>query len=82
MWIAAQWKQISRSTVCAALALILLAPVSAIAQESARKQIAARIELHPIQTLTLSDQKFLTGDSKVGIQALGELPGFGPVRIP
>jgi hypothetical protein len=27
-------------------------------------------------------QKFLTGDSKVGIQALGELPGFGPVRIP
>ena len=33
------------------------------AAEVPPKQIAARIELYPIQTLTLSDQQFLKGDS-------------------
>jgi dienelactone hydrolase len=46
----------------AAVAVWLLASSPAMAQESAGKQIAARIELHPIQTMTLSDQQFLTGD--------------------
>jgi dienelactone hydrolase len=35
---------------------------SAWAAEAASKQIAARTELYQIQTLTLSDQQFLTGD--------------------
>ena len=38
-----------------------LFPALAMAQES--RHIAARIELHPIPTLTLSDQQFLTGDA-------------------
>ena len=40
---------------------IALAPAWAAGVES--KQIAARTELYQIQTLTLSDQQFLTGDS-------------------
>jgi dienelactone hydrolase len=35
----------------------------AAAQPPPSKQLAARIELHPIQTLTLSDEQFLKGDS-------------------
>ena len=31
--------------------------------QSVPKDAAARIEIHPIPTLTLSDQQFLTGDS-------------------
>jgi dienelactone hydrolase len=54
-----------------ALALFLLGPELATAQDSVTKQIAARIELHPIQTLTLSDQQFLTGDSNSTPVTLG-----------
>ncbi len=43
------------------VACLVLMP-SAGAEETASKQIAARIELHSIQTLTLSDQQFLKGD--------------------
>lgn len=32
------------------------------AEDVASKQIAARVELHPIPSLTISDQQFLTGD--------------------
>jgi dienelactone hydrolase len=36
---------------------------AAAAENAPSKQIATRIELHPIQTLTLPDQQFLKGDS-------------------
>jgi len=47
----------------AAIAAPLLGLGSAWATEVPTKQIAARTELHQIQTLTLSDQHFLKGDS-------------------
>lgn len=47
----------------AAMAISLIVPVTACAQDSATKQFAARTELHPIQSLTLSDEQFLKGDS-------------------
>ena len=40
---------------------IFIAGLSVNAQDSATKQLASRVELHPIQTLTLSDEQFLTG---------------------
>jgi len=42
---------------------ILAFPLFAAAQDPVSKQVAARIELHPIQTITISDQQFLKGDS-------------------
>lgn len=45
------------------LAISLAMPFSARAEEGASKSIAARVELHAIQTMTLSDQQFLTGDT-------------------
>ena len=45
------------------LAVALAAPFSARAEDGLAKSIAARVELHAIQTLTLSDQQFLTGDT-------------------
>src|SRR5271154_2975174 len=45
------------------LALSLAMPFSASADDGASKSLAARIELHAIRTLTLSDQQFLTGDA-------------------
>jgi len=48
------------------LFLIALTSVSftAAADNGDRKQIPARIELHPIQSLTLSDQQFLKGEAE------------------
>jgi dienelactone hydrolase len=46
----------------AAIAAFFIALPSAWAAASTSKQIAARTELYQIQTLTLSDQQFLTGD--------------------
>jgi hypothetical protein len=45
-----------------AIAAFFFALPSAWSAESASKQIAARTELYQVQTLTLSDQQFLTGD--------------------
>jgi dienelactone hydrolase len=45
----------------AALYLLLLSPLAA--TESSLKDFAARTELHSIQTLTLSDAQFLTGNA-------------------
>lgn len=42
------------------------------AQETTTNQLAARTELHPIQTLTLSDQQFLRGEAS---GATFEVPG-------
>jgi len=47
----------------AAIAMLLVASRSVAAQDPGLKHIAARTELHPIQTLTLSDEQFLKGDS-------------------
>jgi dienelactone hydrolase len=52
-----------RPCILAAIVLSAL-PLAVAAQEPASKQIAVRTELHPIQTLTLSDQQFLKGDSE------------------
>ena len=50
-----------RSLVLAAITTIgFLQPGSA----EELKQMAARTEVHPLQTLTISDQQFLTGDDK------------------
>lgn len=49
----------------AAIAAAMIA-FSANADESLSKQIPARVELHAIETLTLSDQQFLTGDASGG----------------
>ena len=46
------------------------------AAEDATKQFAARTELWPIQTLTLSDQQFLTGDNNGKLTAIA-----GQLRI-
>jgi len=45
----------------ASVMLLALAGIPAQAQDA--KQIAARVELHAITTLTLSDQQFLSGDA-------------------
>jgi dienelactone hydrolase len=47
----------------AAIAVSLIALPAAWAAEVASKQIAARTELHQIQTMTLSDQQFLKGEA-------------------
>lgn len=43
-------------------ALALCAPLSASAEDAANKQLAARLEIHSIDTLTVSDQQFLRAD--------------------
>jgi dienelactone hydrolase len=47
------------SAIIAALAMT----ITAHAEDVASSQIAARVELHPISSLTISDQQFLTGDA-------------------
>jgi len=47
----------------AVIAMLFVVPMSVTAQDSATKQMAARTELHSIQSLTLSDEQFLKGDS-------------------
>jgi dienelactone hydrolase len=44
--------------------LALLLPASAALAQSPAKDIAARTELHAVQTLTLRDRQFLNGDSE------------------
>jgi predicted dienelactone hydrolase len=53
----------SRLGQIVAVALSLSASPAVSAADTASKQIAARTELHPIQTVTLSDKEFLTGDA-------------------
>jgi dienelactone hydrolase len=48
----------------ASIAIALAMPTHA--QGPGAKQIAAKIELHPIPSLTLSDEQFLQGDSTAG----------------
>ena len=50
--------------ICAVATLVLGLGVSVGIAEPAAKDIAARTELHAIQTLTLSDKQFLIGDAE------------------
>jgi hypothetical protein len=50
--------------ICAVATLVLGLGVSVGVAEPAAKDIAARTELHAIQTLTLSDKQFLIGDAE------------------
>lgn len=52
-----------RLRTIAVIGVAITVPLFAAAQEPVSKQVAARIELHPIQTLTISDQQFLKGDN-------------------
>jgi dienelactone hydrolase len=49
--------------ISAILVAIAAMPVTARADDAANKEIAARVELHAIPSLTLSDQQFLSGDA-------------------
>ena len=64
-----------RSCVIAAFALGLAMPLAA--AEPAR-DIAARTELHAIQTLTLSDRQFLMGDAEAKATTCRGNSGFRP----
>jgi hypothetical protein len=52
-----------RALVSAILVAFAVMPMALHAGDSAIKQIAARVELHAIPSLTLSDQQFLAGDA-------------------
>jgi dienelactone hydrolase len=45
------------------LAIVAALAMPAVAQAQDTKQIAARVEIHPIPSLTISDQQFLIGDA-------------------
>jgi hypothetical protein len=53
---------VKHQSVVTAIASLLIVPIVVTAQDSGIKQIAARIELHSIQSVTLSDEQFLKGD--------------------
>src|SRR4029079_13328524 len=75
------------ATACLTLSLMssLMAVQSAIADPSV-KELAARTEVRPIETLMLSDQQFLTGDKSAAKAAViaGELrlPQGAAGRLP
>ena len=50
------------ASISAIVALAL--SVCAAGAETSVKEIAARVELHPIQSLTIPDKQFLTGDPR------------------
>jgi len=54
---------VTRHFLIAVLALSFILPVMATAQDAGTKQIAARMEVHSIPSVTLSDEQFLTGDA-------------------
>jgi dienelactone hydrolase len=51
------------ATLASVALLACAAPFAARADDTARKQIPARVELHVIRTLTLSDEQFLKADA-------------------
>ncbi|MEA2949634.1 MAG: hypothetical protein QOI40_4964 [Alphaproteobacteria bacterium] len=51
-----------RTLISAILVTFAAMPLAARAEDAANKEIAARVELHAIPSLTLSDQQFLSGD--------------------
>jgi dienelactone hydrolase len=72
------------AAACVALALVAMQWSSAAADPSV-KSLAARTELRPIETLTLTDQQFLTGDKNgKAVTIAGELrlPQGASGRLP
>src|SRR5207253_10206367 len=63
----------NKASAIALTAIALAMPANG--QDSIAKQLAARIELHSIPSLTLSDEQFLKGDSAAGkpVVVSGEL---------
>lgn len=64
---------IVRATVLAAVLCAATQPAAAQQNQNAMRQIAARVELHPIPTLTLSDEEFLKGRGGKPATVSGEL---------
>ena len=52
-----------RALISAVLVAFAAMPLAARAEDAANREIAARVELHAISSLTLSDQQFLAGDA-------------------
>jgi dienelactone hydrolase len=52
-----------RALISAILVAFAAMPLAVRAEDAANKEIAARVELHAIPSLTLSDQQFLAGDA-------------------
>jgi dienelactone hydrolase len=52
-----------RTLISAILVAFAAMPMAARGDDAASKEIAARVELHAIPSLTLSDQQFLSGDA-------------------
>lgn len=77
----------TRHFLIAALAISLILPVMATARDAGTTQIAARMELHPVQSLTLSDEQFLKGDANgkhvvvTGLLRIAQGPGRLPVVV-
>jgi dienelactone hydrolase len=73
----------NKASAIALMAIALAMPANR--QDSNAKQLAARIELHSIASLTLSDEQFLKGDSAAGkpVVVSGELRiAQGSGRLP
>src|SRR5207248_2512111 len=73
----------NKASAIALTAIVLAMPANG--QDSIAKQLAARIELHSIPSLTLSDEQFLKGDSAAGkpVVVSGELRiAQGSGRLP
>ena len=73
----------NKASAIALIAIALAKPANG--QDSIAKQLAARIELHSIPSLTLSDEQFLKGDSAAGkpVVLSGELRiAQGSGRLP
>ena len=73
----------NKASAIALTAIVLAMPANG--QDSIAKQLAVRIELHSIPSLTLSDEQFLKGDSAAGkpVVVSGELRiAQGSGRLP
>ena len=57
------------ATACLTFSLLSSLMAQPAIAEPSVKDLAARTEVRPIETLTLSDQQFLTGDNEAAAQA-------------
>ena len=74
-----------RRSLAAACLTFSLVSVQSVAADPSLKELAARTEVRPIETLTLTDQQFLTGDKNgkaAVIAAELRLPQGASGRLP